>query len=138
MAANLFFPEVEEDEEHVDMLDGGENTIAIALKHFYKLWQSSQKENLKVEKLEIYKLRINRGDPITAPILENIFFDADGTISIRTADGRHRIAAAKKCKLETIHIRASDALINEISFIFPELIKKEAPAIAADVLTVSS
>ncbi len=84
-------------------------TIELDVEKLYEHWQPSQKDdNIRPDSLKFHEERIGRGDmpdPITIEKLQ----DVDGTIYVRTADGRHRLTAAHNKRVDKIKADDNEA-----------------------------
>lgn len=76
----------------------------------WNAWQPSQKQNLHGPAVDNYVERMREGGPIKAILLETIVYADDGNVYIRTADGRHRLAAAHRLGLPTVGVYQTPAL----------------------------
>ena len=68
------------------------DTLTLNLEKLYANWQPKQKNTVSQEIVDTYKKRIAGGEPVSPIIIEGIIRE-NGKDYIRTADGRHRIAA---------------------------------------------
>lgn len=86
------------------------STIALNVLRLWENWQRSQRDNnIHEPAVEKYIGKINEGEPLPAITIESLV-DEEGTIRIRTADGRHRLTAAYRRNVSTI-----DAMETEIA-----------------------
>jgi Domain of unknown function (DUF4157) len=73
-------------------------------------WQPSQKQNLYRPAVDGYKKRMREGEPIEAIAFETIIYAEDGSVYVRTLDGRHRLTAAHELGLPTVGVLDTPAL----------------------------
>ena len=89
--------------------------VAVNQANLWCNWQPSQKnENIKRPVVDSYIEKMRDGQNIEAIAFETIVYSENGSIYVRTADGRHRLTAAHELGLLTVGVLDTPALQDAI------------------------
>lgn len=70
-----------------------QTTITLDMQKFYVHWDPHQKETVKRDKVDKYKLCIDAGKSLAPIVIEGVA-DIEKTLYIKIADGQHRLQAS--------------------------------------------